>query len=497
MVQVSGNGAFTTSISSHSQKLLQALLQVARRSGDELYFVGGTVRDYLLGRPSHDLDITVSGRAIRCARLLVEEMGGGSIVDLSGAGDEAYRVVWNRQQIDFSAFRTGARTIEGDLGLRDFTINAMALHLDVLYGESVEKLLLDPAGGFADLQGGRIQHCPGAFAADPVRMLRGYRLAATLEFTIVEKTVEAISHHAPLIKGVAAERIHHELAMIFSSANTARTVKAMDQSGLLVYLLPELYGGKGVLQPDFHHLDVMGHCLLALEMMERILADPEQFFPGSGSIMRDYIMQKGVTQSLKWAALLHDIGKPATLEVREDKDGRVTFYRHDEVGRDLFKRFADRLKWSKVEKKRAAGLIGMHMHPFHLCNIRREEEISARAALKLCRRAGGDLPGLFLLAMSDSLASKGVQKPERMEEELRQLYGTVQKIYRNNLEPVLHGPRLFSGTDLIEEFDLDPGPIFTEILSGLEIAQVEGRVVDRRTACDWVKEFLLEKRRQV
>ena len=494
---MSGAGAFRTFIASHSENLLQPLQQVARRSGAELYFVGGTVRDYLLGRPSHDLDITVSGRAIRCATLLVEEMGGGTIVDLSGPQDESYRVVWNTQQIDFSAFRTGARTIEEDLGLRDFTINAMALHLDVLQGESDAELLLDPVGGLADLQGERIQHCPGAFAADPVRMLRGYRLAATLDFTITEDTVEAIRNHGPLIKCVAAERLHHELSLIFASSHTARTVKAMDEAGLLVYLLPELYRGEGVLQPHFHHLDVMGHCFFALEMMERVLDDPEQFFPGSGSVMREYIAQQGVTQSLKWAALLHDIGKPATREVRNDRDGRVTFYRHDEVGRDLFKKFADRLKWSKVENNRTAGLIGMHMHPFHLCNLQREEEITARAALKLCRRAGGDLPGLFLLAMSDSLASKGAQKPERMEEELNNLFDTVQRIYEDNIEPVLHGPRLLSGKDLIEEFALEPGPLFAEILSGLEIAQVEGRVADRQSACNWVKEFLRERSRRL
>lgn len=493
-MQASRVDNFATFIALQSEKLLQALLQVARRSGGEIFFVGGTVRDFLLGRLSHDLDITVSGRAMKCAALLVEELGGGSIVDLSGPQDEACRVVWGKQQVDFSAFRMGAETIEGDLCLRDFTINAMAVHLDVLRNESVSHWLLDPTGGLADLEEGRIQHCPGAFVADPVRMLRGYRMAATLDFTIVEKTAEAIRRHASLIKNVAAERLHHELTMIFSSGNAATTVKAMDDAGLLLHLLPELYRGKGVEQPDYHHLDVLGHCLKALEMMEQIIANPEHFFSGNGRLMDDYISKEGVSQSLKWAALLHDIGKPATREVREDKDGRVTFYRHDEVGRDLFKKFADRLKWSKVETKRTAGLIGMHMHPFHLCNIQRKEKISARAALKLCRRAGGDLPGLFLLAMSDSLASKGAQKPERMEEELNELFRTVQQIYEDHIEPVLHGPRLLTGKDLIEKFVLDPGPIFTEILAGLEIAQVEGKVVDHKTACNWVKEFLQEKR---
>ncbi|MFW2365742.1 MAG: CCA tRNA nucleotidyltransferase [Desulforhopalus sp.] len=490
---MSSTEKFTAFIASYPEKLLLALLQVARRSGSELYFVGGTVRDFLLGRLSHDLDITVSCQVAVCARLLVDELGGGSIVNLSGPKDEAYRVVWQSQQVDFSAFRVGSKTIEGDLCLRDFTINAMAVHLDVLSGIAVPDLLLDPTGGLADLREGQIRHCPGSFVADPVRMLRGYRLAAILDFTLVEKTVEAIKYHCALIKDVAAERLHHELTLIFASGHTARTVKEMDETGLLAHLLPELYRGKGIDQPDFHHLDVLGHSFLALEVMELIIDDPEHYFPGSGEHLDVYLAGVGVVPSLKWAALLHDIGKPVTREVRDDKDGRVTFYRHDEVGRDLFKKFADRLKWSKVETKRTAGLIGMHMHPFHLCNVTRQEDISARAALKLCRKAGDDLPGLFLLAMSDSLASKGVQKPERMEEELFELYRAVQKIYEQHIEPVLHGPRLLNGKDLIAEFELDPGPLFAQILAGLEIAQVEGRVSDRQTACNWVRDFLQEK----
>ena len=160
------------------------------------------------------------------------------------------------------------------------------------------------------------------------------------------------------------------------------------------------------------------------------------------------------------------------------------------MGKDLFKRFADRLKWSKVDTELTGGLIGMHMHPFHLCNVQREEGITRRAALKLCRRAEKELAGLFLLAMSDSLGSSGEQKPERMEEELVSLFDTVLKIYDENIEPVLHGPRLVTRKDLIDKFALVPGPFFSEILSELETARVEGIVMDRQAALEWVDVFV-------
>ena len=484
---------------SYPAELLQALMRTAEKNGVRMYLVGGTVRDCLLGLVSHDLDLAVSGHVLTTAKILLHELGGGTLVDLSGPDDEAIRVVWRGEQVDLSAFRAGSTAIEEDLRLRDFTINAMAVEFPAMAGDVQPPTLLDPTGGLGDLREGRVKHCPGAFVADPVRMLRGYRLCATLGFGLEEGTKEAITRHAPLIVNVAAERICYELKLIFDSPRTTETLRAMAGAGLLFQLLPELYLGEGVEQPEFHHLDVFDHCFLALQMMERIIAEPDRFFPGHGEEITGYLNKPGeekVGRCLKWAALMHDIGKPATKEIRADKDGRVTFYRHDEVGRELFKQFADRSKWSKADTELVGGLIGMHMHPFHLCNVQREDSISKRSALKLCRRAENALIGLFLLAMSDSLASLGEKKPEHMEEELVTLFDTVRKIYDENIAPVLHGPRLLTGKDLIEECKLTPGPLFSEIMDELEMARVEGEVVDRKTAFAWVNEFVQERNRR-
>lgn len=481
---------------SYTDELLQALRRTVDKSGARLYLVGGTVRDCLLDRVSHDLDLAVSGSAVPFAKMLRRELGEGTLVDLSSTDEETMRLIWRGEQIDLSAFRAGVKSIEEDLRLRDFTINAMALPFGELTGDRLNWNLIDPTGGLGDLREGWIRHCRGAFIADPVRMLRAYRLRATLGFQLQEATKQAVRQHARLIGTIAAERIGHELQLIFDSSRTTITLREMAETGLLRQLLPELYRGEGVEQPEFHHLDVFEHCFLALQMMETIIAEPERFFPGHGRRIVDYLQKEQLPRCLKWAALMHDIGKPATREIRADKDGRVTFYGHDEIGRELFQQFADRAKWSRADSEMVGGLISMHMHPFHLCNVQREVPISKRAALKLCRRAEKSLPGLFLLAMSDSLASRGEKKPERMEEELVALFTTVQKIYDENIAPVLHGPRLVSGKDLIEECKLAPGPLFSEILSELEVARVEGTVVDRRTALAWVKEFLQERNRQ-
>ena len=466
--------------------VVQALLRLAGNTDVPLYVVGGTVRDWLLGRRSCDLDIAAPCSAKVLASKFRQELGGGTLVDLSGPDDEAVRLVWRGEQIDFATFRAGTTSIEEDLLRRDFTVNAMALPLAALASGGESPRLIDPTGGLADLKAGRIKHCPGAFAADPLRMLRGYRLCATLGFRMAGQTREEVRKFAPCIGNSAAERIGYELRLIFTSPRTGQTLQCMAEDGLLAFLLPELYRGAGVVQPEFHHLDVLGHSFLSLAKMEEILAGPERYFPGQAAVINEYLEEENAVYCLKWAALLHDVGKPATREVHAGNKGRVTFYGHDEEGFRIFRDFAERSRWSKADIERTGGLVAMHMHPFHLCNVSRETAITRRAALKLCRRAGRDLPGLFLLAMADSLASLGEKKPEHMEEELLILFASVQKVYVEHIKPVLFGPRLLTGKDLIKEFALAPGPLFATLLAELEIARVEGKVVDRQTALAFV-----------
>lgn len=474
---------------SYSSNLLEALQRVGKRREEPLYIVGGTVRDCLLGRVSNDLDITVAGDPYHCAELFQKELGAGTIVPLARGDEPAVRVVIDKEQVDFSSFRGGATTIEDDLQLRDFTVNAMAIDFATLYGSS-DLNLIDPTGGMGDLQMGLVKHLPTAFVDDPVRLLRGYRLCAVFGFQLDPQTRKEVAAQAHRIKTVAVERVCHELQLIFGSACTAMTLEMMAEDGLLAVVLPELYEGDGVDQPEYHHLDVFGHSFLALKMMEKIIESPEIYYPDQEELLTSYLVKPGIVRGLKWAALMHDVGKPETRAVREDKDGRVTFYGHDEVGKRIFTSYARKSKWSHADSELVGGLIAMHMHPFHLCNVQRSDTLSPRAALKLSQRAGENLAGLFLLAMADSLASEGEKKPEEMEGELAHLFSVVQKIYVDTIEPVVKGPKLITGNDLIEEFGLAPGPRFGRIMSELEIARVDGAVTDRSEALVWIKQFL-------
>ena len=472
-------------LQTYPEKLRQALSQVAQRSGQPMYVAGGPVRDWLLGVAAKDLDLTVPVGAVACAREVSGLLGGAFV--LLDEGEDVARVVWQGITLDFSGFRNHTTTIEDDLGQRDFTINAMAVPFDPETGTLAGRTVIDPFGGVADLAQKLIRTPAVAnLLADPLRLLRAYRFAATLDFAIDLQTETAIGVHGERLIDPAMERVAYELGLIMASPRAWQTISRMANSGLLWVVFPELVPGRGLDQPASHHLDVFQHSLEALRCLEDILLDPERYFPGQGGLFSEMAQGKGAVL-LKWAALFHDLGKPETHRLVEEK---ITFYNHDQAGAALFEAIAERLHWPKDDRNRVARFIALHMWPFHLSNARLRTGISRKACLRLVKAIDDDLAGLFLLAMADSLAGQGPGKPEGMEENLAALLREVHGVYEEYIQPVFSNPPLVTGHDLIAVFALQPGPVFKDIIDGLVVAQVEGLVTDREQALAWVKIFL-------
>ena len=176
---------------------------------------------------------------------------------------------------------------------------------------------------------------------------------------------------------------------------------------------------------------------------------------------------------------------------------RVTFHKHEQAGVALFTAIAQRLRWSKQQRERVAHLIGQHMRPFHLLNVARSGNLSLRASIRLVKAMGADLPGLFLLALADSLAGQGTERIEGIEEEVAALYNKVDQVRMEQVLPVQTRAPLLTGKDLIGVFGLTPGPFFKQILGALELAAMEGQVQDRQQAFDFAAAFLLEKCRKI
>ncbi len=475
-------------------RLLETLLQTADSAGVVLYISGGALRDWLLGNSPNDLDFTISYGAEAFLGQVKKNYGTGTIVPLGTRHDDTCRLVLDGLMVDVSGFRRGSATIREDLSKRDFTVNALSADFQDVVDHDREIEIIDPMNGIEDIQKKVIRGCPAAFSDDPLRMLRAFRFAALLGFEVVPDTLADIAAKANLIGLSAAERICYELDQIMMSPRAYAAFMGMNAVGLTEWIIPELSEGDGVSQPSFHHLDVLEHNLFTLDCIERIIADPGDFFPENHEVIATYLEDIKTLTAIKWAALFHDVGKPATRDVLPEKDDRITFYGHDEEGRRKFEEFAERLKWSRTSRERVSKLIAMHMHPFHLCNtLRTKGSLSERAQLKICRKAGENLIGLFLIAMADSLAGQGDDKVDAVEEELTHLFNTLETLNREKVIPVLSGPKLLTGHDLIDTLGISPGPDFKEILEALDLAVIEGTVSDREGALDWVRGFIADK----
>lgn len=474
------------------EQILQALADLIRERSSPCYIAGGTIRDWLIGVNAKDLDLTVPQDGFGWADALARKLG-GTFVPMDEEEDVA-RVVWQKVCVDFSSFREGAQTIEEDLLKRDFTINSLAVSFPANGASSWDSAegpeIIDPAGGHKDLKNKIIRSTSSSvFISDPLRLLRAFRFMVTFGFTIEPITEKQISKYSNLLYLVSEERISYELDTIMATANSIKAIESMHENGVLQELLPELYRGLGVAQPSSHHLDVFEHGLAALRYMENVQKEPEKYFPGYGESLHEYLQGGERKSLLKWAALFHDLGKPKTHMIREDRGGRITFYNHDKEGARVFDIIADRLKWGKNDRNIVSRFISVHMWPFHLNNARKKTGLTPKAYLRLIKAVGEDFHGLFILAMADSLAGRGTGKPPGMEEDMASLYHEVEAAYCQTIKPVL-AKRLLTGNDLMEMFGLEPGPEFREIFDNLENGQVEGKVQDREQAFEWVKNYL-------
>lgn len=468
-----------------SKRGLQVLGELAAARLLQVYLVGGTVRELALGQSAPDLDLAVSAQTLDLARNLAAALGGTFV--LLDEKERTARVVWQGEILDLAEFR--APTLEGDLKGRDFTLNALALDLqDILKGRV--PVLADPCGGLADLSRGLLRMvAPQNFQDDPLRLLRAYRFAATHGFTITPETTAAIRQYMPEFSRVAGERVHQELFILLGASKAGPVLTEMDQTGLLTQIFPELADSKGVDQNGFHHLDVFSHSLETVCHLEEVLAAPGNFFRELAPEVARYSKSRSKAALVKLAALFHDVGKPQVRERRQAPE-RYTFYYHEKVGLELFASLALRLRFSQAEVKTVTALIKLHMRPFLLLPAFRQGELSFRALGRLVRAARPELAGLFALAMADSLAGQGPQKPDDSEAVLADLADAAYRFLKERLEPQEMMPKLLTGHDLVKVLGLEPGPKFKRLLTAVQEAQWEGQVKTREEALHLVRGLL-------
>ena len=488
------------------KEIFHLISEAADRLGVECYVVGGYVRDIFLERPSDDIDVVVVGSGIEVAKELKRMLGrkahlsvfknfgtaqvkiqapptapeGASIAGMSN--EAPMGAVGGALEVEFVGARRESYshdsrkpivedgTLEDDQNRRDFTINAMAICLNKdRFGE-----LVDPFNGLADLEDGIIAtplEPDITFSDDPLRMMRCIRFATQLNFQVEDETFVALERMADRIKIVSGERIAVELNKIMMAKHPSIGLELMQRCGLLQILLPELAAldiveqknGKGH-KNNFYH---------TLEVLENVAAS-------------SHLPQLGEGLWLRWAALLHDIGKTKTK--RWDPVVGWTFHNHNYVGAKMVADIFRRLKLPLgAEMKYVQKLVDLHMRPQAIA----DDVVTDSAVRRLLNDAGEDIDDLMTLCEAD-ITSKNEVKKKVFRENFRmvreKLTDLKEKDYKRLLQPVI------DGNEVMELFHLTPGPVIKVLKDAMKDAVLDNRVPNEREP---LMQLLMEKAREL
>ena len=453
------------------QDIFHIISSIADKLGVECYVVGGYVRDIFLQRKSNDIDVVVVGSGIQIATELKNSLGKKAHVSIFRNFGTA-QVKYKGLEIEFvgarkESYTRGSRkpivengSLEDDQNRRDFTINALAICLNkARFGE-----LVDPFDGIYDMEDGIIRTPLDpdiTFSDDPLRMLRCIRFATQLNFFIEEETFDALERNAERIKIISGERIEEELNKIIMTSTPSKGFVDLHRCGLLQLILPELTNldivetrnGRAHKNNFYHTLEVL-----------------------------DNVSKKSDNLWLRWAALLHDIGKPKSK--RWDNNNGWTFHNHNFIGGKMVSDIFRRLKLPMDAKmKYVRKLVDLHMRPIVIA----DEIVTDSAVRRLINDAGDDIDDLMTLCEAD-ITSKNEVRKKRFIENFRivrsKLHDLKEKDYKRLLQPCI------DGTEIMNMFGLKPSKEVGILKATLKDAVLDNRVPNEREP---LMQLLMEK----
>ena len=475
-------------------KIFQIVSQTAAEQGVRAFVIGGYVRDCFLGRPSKDIDIVVEGSGIAIAEAVAEKVRTnvsvfrnfgtamlrykGIEVEFVGARKESYNRDSRKPIVEDG-------TLEDDQLRRDFTINAMAFSLQ----QEDFGALVDPFGGIRDLAAGIIRtplDPDTTYSDDPLRMVRAVRFATKLstdqlEFRIVQESKDSIRRNLHRMEILSKERIVEELNKILVTSRPSMGFRLLDETGLLDWILPQLAKLKGVESIDGRgHKENFSH---TLEVLDNVAKYEEDAI--AAGLLKDYVFEDGVEVEkvrtepnvwLRWAALLHDIAKPATK--RYDPALGWTFHGHEVLGARWIPKIFQSMKMPLNEKmKYVQKLVGLHLRPIALVT----DEVTDSAVRRLLFDAGNDIDDLMLLCNAD-ITSKNPRKVARLRQNFELVKAKLVEVEAK--DAIRNWKNPITGDYVMELFGISPCNTIGQLKEMVKNAILDGKIENTFEAAD-------------
>lgn len=450
----------------------EILLKIKENFDNEIYLVGGSVRDYFMGFESHDRDLIVMDEDAKVFSLKLQEFFDATFIPLDEE-NKIYRLVMRDKVNYIDVTNPLGGTIEMDLMRRDLTINAIAVNIRT--GD-----IVDISGGLTDLKNGCINYVVEQnFEDDPLRLLRVYRFQALYGFELASETVNAVCKYSGLIKKPAVERVNYEILKLFSGKYAHVALENMDKTWILEEVFPFVKELKLVPPNSHHHLDLFYHSLETVKQIQLIYENSSD----EVKTHLDMVDFGGFSRlaHLKFAGFLHDIGKYSTWTIEEC--GRHRFIKHDDVGAKLTLSMLKNMHFSNKQAEYLSLMVKNHIYPSQVMSA---PQITDKIMMRFVRKMDVNSIDNIILAMADRLSARGPEITddvvERNIKSLEMLLGFYLEV-KENLKPL---PILLTGNDVMEILGIKPSPKLGEIMTVLHEAQLSGDITTREQAVEFV-----------
>ena len=454
----------------------EILSQLLNNFGEQIYLVGGAVRDFLLDKATNDRDLIVLNADARDFSLKVSDFFNATFVPLDEV-NKIYRIVM-RDKINYIDITNPlGETLEKDLQRRDLTMNAIAYDLK-------NNLLLDPTGGLADIKNKVLKIIDEKnLSDDPLRILRIFRFQAQTGFEIDNETLKSVEKYLDLVNNPAVERINYEIMHLFSGEYSDIAIKNMDKSGVLEKIFPIVNELKKVPPNSHHHLRLFEHSIETSRMINEIYKTSNKDV--KAHLERIDFGGYSRLAHLKLAGFLHDIGKFQTWTIEQDS-GRHRFIKHDDVGAKMSLNILKKLSFSNKQIEYISEMIKNHIYPSSLMSA---PEINDKILMRYVRKMENNSIDAIILAQADRLSARGPAVSEEMVKKNINSLNRLLKFYldvKDTLEPL---PKLLSGNEVMDILKISPSPKLGEIMKALQEAQLNGDVITKEHAITFIKNF--------